>query len=251
MENRGQVSLVPQPPTGPGDFHQDGVSYWGRQRGYSNEITRNGRGRGNAHFNNFGHKNRSNFPANDRRMAANNTTPRGSPPRRLSQVNQPIQGAIYVHNSRRQSPPFDDDATPRASGRSTIQNNPRVVSDPSSDHTTFSNDARLWSSNRERTYSIPQDQSDAPQPRTPFEGHPQAFFMDNGNSRPSCTFWYHGEARKPGDYHAPRTLYVQNFHRDEFESHRLKDRFVKFGKIEYISYLFDKYRGGGGPAFVA
>lgn len=250
MENRGQVSFMPQPPTGSGDFRQDGVSHWGRQRGYSNEMSRNGRGRGNAHLNNFAHKNRSNFSANDRRMVANNATPRGSHLRRLSQVNPPSQGAIYVHNSRRQSPQFDGDATPRANGRSMMQNSTRIVSDPSNDHTTFSNDARLWPSNRDRACSKPQDIPDIALPRAPFEGHPQAFIMDNGHKK-SCTFWYQGEARKPHDFQTPRTLYVQNFHRDEFESHRLRDRFEKFGKIEFISYLFATNRREGGPAFVA
>lgn len=249
MENQGQVSFNPQPSTSQGDFRHD-TQWERRQRGYSNETGRNGRGRGNSHFNNFNHQNRSNFATNDRRMLANNATPRGSPLGRVSQLSHLNQGPIYVHDSQRQSPPFDGDATPRATGRGMMQNSQRIFSDPSNDRTGFPNDARLWQSDRQRANSKPQEVTNASLPTPPFEGHPQAFFVYNG-PKSTSTFWYEGEPRKPYDAQAARTVYVRNFHRDDFETHRLKELFAKFGQVESISYLYDSYPDGGGPAFLA
>lgn len=258
MERQRNIATFnPTPPQGPGDFRQDVNPQWERrQRGYSNETARGGRGgRGNAHFNNFGTQNRS-FQQFDRRMVNNNSTPKGSPLRRVSQLNQVNEGTVpvYVHSSQRQSPPFDGDATPRASGRG-MQNMQRVVSDPSGGRSTFSNDARLWQPNsRQRSNSKPQEAANDHRPPPPFEADPQATIVIRDPYHKSiCTYWYEGPPRPMTyDGQRPRTVYVRNFARDHLESHDLKRLFAKYGTVESISYLFASYPNGrGGPAFIA
>lgn len=251
MENGGRLPLNAPPSVLAGDFCQDVSTQWERrQRGYSNETARNGRGRGNSHFNNFSHQNRSNFHANDRRMVGNDTTPRRSPLRRVSNANQASQVPvpIYVHDSQRQPPPFDNDATPRASGRG---NNQRIFSEPSSGRTAFSNDARLWhASDRQRANSKPEEVANVPDIPPPFEGHQQADIKHRGFNS-TCTFWYEGENRHSYfDAQAGRTIYAEGFKRDDFESHRLKDLFARCGVVESISYLFAR-NPDRGPAFIA
>jgi hypothetical protein len=256
-QQRSIAPFNPMPQQGPGDFHQDMNPQWDRrQRGYSNETSRGGRGgRGNGHLNNFGPQNR-NFQPIERRMVADNTIPRGSPLGRVSHLNQVSEslGPVYVHDSQRQSPPFDGDATPRASGRGTQNNNQRIFSDPSSGRSGFSNDARLWQSNdRQRANSKPQEVTNDFLPPPPFEGHPQAVILVRSPPHKStCTFWCVGQPRNPYDAQGPRTVYVKGFDRDDFESRGLERLFAKFGQVESISYLYASHSNcRGGPAFIA
>ena len=248
-------SHIPQ--QGPGDFRHDMNPQWeGRQRGYSNETGRGGRGcRGNSHINNFGTQNR-NFQPIDRRVAANNATPRGRPLRRVSHLNSASGGSgpVYVHNSQRRSPPFDRDATPKASGRGMQHNNQRLFSEPSSGRSALPNDARLWQSNDgQRASSASQEITNDFLPPPPFNGHPQAAVLVRSPPHKStCTFWCVGQPRTPYDAQGPRTVYVRGFDREDFESRSLEMLFVKFGQVESISYLYASYSNGrGGPAFVA
>ena len=244
MGNRGQVNVNVLHPM-QGELRQDAFQPWERrQRGWSNETGRSGRGRGP---NNLGHQNRSNYHTNDRRMANDHVNPRGSPLRRVSQ-NQARHEPIYVHDSQRRTPPFDGDATPRASGRVAIQNNQRLVSDPSNNRTGFSNDARTWQpSDRHRSNSKPQEITNGSLPLPPFDGHPQAV-INHWGLTPSCTFWYEGEARRIAyDSQNPRTVFVARFQRDDFEKHELKELFAQFGRVESINFLYT----GQPRAFIA
>lgn len=240
MHNHGQVP-VNGPHSKRGDFRHEANPQWERrQRGYSNETTRNGRGRA---FSNLGYQNRSNYNANERRMVNDHSTPRGSPLRRASQSHV-RQDPIYVHDSHSQSPPFDGDATPRADGRSVMQNNQRMVSEPVNIRTVYSNDARLWQpTHRQRANSKPQDYANSSPPTPPFEGHPKAVINPRGPN-PYCTFWYEGEARSgtaDNEGRGSRTVYVKNFQRSDFESHKLKELFSRYGRVEYIHFLYASY----------
>jgi hypothetical protein len=247
MESQRQIATVnPTPPAGPGEFRNDGNAPWERRpRGYSNETRRGPRN--NAQYNNYGQQGRSNFHVSDRRMASNNGTPRGSPLRRVSHMGQGSETPIYVHNPQRQSPPYDGDATPRASTRGMMHNGQRIFSDPLTGRTGISSDARLWQGNDRQGPSAKQDTS----PSVPFEGHPQARTSWNNSNKPSSTFWYIGEPRAISyESQGTRTLYVGQVTRDDYESHRLKNLMSKFGEVESITFFFAS-ASGGGPAFVA
>ena len=232
MGGRGQESTI----------RQDANSQWERSlHGWSNETGRTIHGRG---LNNFTHQMRSHHHTNDRRIAADCSTSRRSPLRRVSQ-NDTFHDPIYIHDPQRQPPSFDGNATPRAGGRGVNEYNQKKVPDSLHHRVGNSNDARHWrgsrsilSANRQRADQNPQEMTDTGVVLPPFANHPQAF-INSITGSPSCTFWYHGDPRHVAyDDQQSRTVYARGVQRIDFETHELKDLFAQFGEVESINFLY-------------
>lgn len=250
MQNRGQIPIN-APVHKMGELRYDPQAAWERrQRGYSNEAGRQGRGRGGN--NHFAYQDRSNF--SERRQFSDNNTPRESPHRRQAQQGQ--QEFFHYRDGNRQSPPFDRNATPKADGRGLMQSNQRMVSEPINSRMGYPNDARLWypddSKDRQRPNSKPQDlvnttpirahNDGQSQMKAPFEDDPSAIVCKDIKN-PFSTYWYVGAPRssmKGSDPEQQRTLYVQNFVLADLVSHSLKQAFERYGQVESIHCLYTR-----------
>jgi len=224
-----------------------------RQRGYSSDTFRGGRGgRGYHHHNNSIAQNR-NGQMVDRRIVSNDATPRGSPLRRVSQLG-PVNegpGPVFVHKSQSHSPPFGGDTTPRASSMQYSNQRNFTEPYPSNGQPKYSNDARLYNPDDGNTrvdrpwkaeVARPRAES-RPQPaivRPPFDTNPKAVILTRKEpGKCAVIYWYIGEPKKTYPEQQPRTVFASGFEREHFETHTLHSIFSRCGDVESISYLYE------------